>query len=393
MSTVRLNMREVEFIFRHIKFSKKLKEKYPKEPHRWYKKKSSAEREFRRHFKKKISRPTIDKLITLYPEGIKKKPKKIEPRYVEQFKESESWRRLKDHKYAKLIYPYLFIAWKLLGQTEPLDWTENDIRSLRKPTVKGQDNRLYLSLTKDIAPEGATNLRRALHALGLYGLEKPLERVPKRPIGVRKQWYLEGNELIKLFQLIRDPELLLFVVLDVQCGARPSSMVAMKVSDINWEKNYIHYYESKTKEHVPRFFVKETMSLLKRYVSDMRLKFNQKLFSKTADTYTVQLKGIGKKAKIEKLILKGAGAYVLRHTFATQASEHDVSMEVVMKQGNWKDAKTVLDHYMFVKTSKMRRELLGEVVEKPKNFGDWIRQFVPYWEKRYLEIRPVAIRR
>lgn len=384
MSIVRLTIREVEYLFRHMKYDKKTKK---------WKKISYAEREFRRHFKKKISRPTIYKLIALYPEGIVKKPKKIEPRYVTEFKETEAWRRLKDHKYAKEIGGRLLIAWKLLGQKEPLDWTEDDIRALRKPMVKGHDNPLYLSLTKDIAPENAVNLRRALHALGLYALEKPLERVPKRPVGVRKQWYLENNEIIKLIQHIKDPELLLFVVLDLQCGARPISMVAIKVSDINFGKSYIHYYESKTKEHVPRFFIKETMSLLKRYVSDMRLKFNQKLFSKKQNYFTDRLKDIGKKASIEKLVVKGAGAYVLRHTFATQASEHDVSMEVVMKQGNWRDSKTVFDHYMFIKTSKMRRELLGEVVEKPMNFGDWIRQFVPHWEKRYLEIRPVAVRR
>jgi len=82
------------------------------------------------------------------------------------------------------------------------------------------------------------------------------------------------------------------------------------------------------------------------------------------------LKAIGRKIGLEKLKVKGAGAYILRHTFATQASEHDVSMEVVMKQGNWKDAKTVTDHYMFIKPAKMMRELLGIEIEKPKNFGE-----------------------
>jgi len=167
-------------------------------------------------------------------------------------------------------------------------------------------------------------------------------------------------------------------------------MVAMKVNDINYAKNYIQYYESKTKEYVPRFFIPETMSLLKRYISDKRLKPNQKLFSQKKEFYSSQLKAIGRKQSIAKLEVKGAGAYILRHTFATQASEHDVSMEVVMKQGHWRDAKTVMDHYMFVKTSKMMRELLGIEIEKPKNFGDWIRQFAPHWEKRYLRIREVT---
>jgi len=280
-------------------------------------------------------------------------------------------------------------AWRVLAKKEPVDWSIDDVRSLRNPIVKGHENILYLPVTKDIRPNDAVQLRRVFKALSLYHLEKPLQNVPKRPVGTRRQWYLETSEIIRLINGIWGLELLLFVVLDLQCGARPVSMMAMKVSDINYGKNYVQYYESKTKEYVPRFFIPETLSLLKRYISDKRLKPNQKLFSQRKEFYSSQLKAIGRKQGIAKLEVKGAGAYILRHTFATQASEHDVSMEVVMKQGHWRDAKTVMDHYMFVKTSKMMRELLGVEIEKPKNFGEWIRQFVPHWEKRYLRIREV----
>lgn len=384
MSTIRLNVREVEFLFSQMKYDKRAKK---------WKKISEAQRAFKERFKKKISRPTIYKLIKMYPEGVVKKAKKIEPRYVAKFENTEAWRRLRDHKYAKQIKSALLPAWRLLKEKEPLDWSVEDVTRLRSPMIYGRDNILYLSLTKDIAPEHATNLRRAFEGLALYDLAKPLKKVPKRPVGVRKQWYLENHEILKLINAIKEVSLLIFVVLCIQCGARPSSMVRIKVSDINFEKNYIHYYEPKTREYVPRFFVPETMSLLKRYVSDMRLKLNQRLFPFRQRFYTEKLKDVGREQGVDKLVVKGAGAYVLRHTFATQASEHDVSMEVVMKQGNWKDAKTVIDHYMFIKTSKMQRELLGIVVEKPKNFGDWVRQFGPHWEKRYLEIRPIPVRR
>jgi len=378
MSTVRLSQREAEFLFKNMKFDIKRKK---------WKGITKAQRAYEEKFKRKISRPTIYKLIDLYPQGVVKRAKKVEPRYVAEFRETEAWQRLSDHKFAKHIEPPLMLAWKLLDKKEPVDWTVEDVRGLRKPTIKGKPNPLYLHVTKDIKPEHAVNLRRAFKALSLFHLEKPLENVPKRPAGTRRQWFLESHEIIRLILGITRLDLLLFVVLDLQCGARPSSMVAMKVSDINYAKNYIQYFESKTKEYVPRFFVPETMSLLKRFVSDQRLKPNQKLFHRTQRFYTLSLKSIGRKQHIEKLEVEGAGAYLLRHTFATQASEHDVSMEVVMKQGNWKDAKTVMDHYMFVKTSKMMRELLGIEIEKPKNFGEWIRQFVPHWEKRYLELR------
>ena len=378
MSTVRLSQREAQYIFGQMKFDVKAKK---------WKGVSKAQKAYAEHFKKKISRPTIYKLIELYPEGVVKRAKKVEPRFVAEFKETEAWKGLYDHKFAKRILPILMMAWKLLDKKEPLDWTVEDVRSLRKPKIKGKDNPLYIPVTKDISPQHAVNLRRAFKGLSLFHLEKPLEGVPKRPIGVRRQWFLEGHEIIRMILGMTRLDVLLFMILDLQCGARPSSMVAMKVSDINYAKNYVQYYESKTKEYVPRFFIPETMSLLKRYIVDHKLKPNQKLFQRKQRFYTTQLQVVARRQNIEKLQIEGAGAYILRHTFATQASEHDVSMEVVMKQGNWKDAKTVMDHYMFIKTSKMMRELLGVEIEKPKNFGDWIRQFVPHWEKRYLHIK------
>jgi len=376
MSTIRLSQREAQYLFSQMKFKDK----------KW-KGISKAQKAYQEHFKKKISRPTIYKLIELYPEGVVKRAKKVEPRYIAEFRETEGWKALRDHKYAKEMQNAVMQGWRILGNKEPLDWTVDDVTNLRKPKVKGKENPLYLPDTKDIKPEHAVNLRRAFKGLSLFHLTKPLENVKKRATGVRKQWYLETPEIIRLILGITRLDVLLFVILDLQCGARPSSMVAMKVSDIKFEKNYIQYYESKTREYVPRFFIPETMKLLKRYVSDHRLKLTSKLFQRSQRFYSTQLQAVARRHGIEKLQIEGAGAYLLRHTFATQASEHDVSMEVVMKQGNWKDAKTVIDHYMFVKTSKMMRELLGVEIEKPKNFGDWIRQFVPHWEKRYLQVK------
>jgi len=379
----------LEKLFQIVRYDERLEKRYPKEPHKWYRNKSKAERDL------KLSRPTIDKWLNRFPHGVPalRAPRLTEPKYVEDFNATEAWQRLKDHKYAKEIKTSLLTAWKLLGKREPIEWTDQDVRDLRKPTVtrKGitQDNTLYLPLTKDIAPEHAVNLRRALHALSLYMLEKPLEEVPKRPHGSRQQWFLENSDLINLLSGADDIETLLFCVLGIQCGARPTSMTQIRVSDINFEKNYIQYYEGKRRQYIPRFFIPETMMLLRRYISDKNLKMTDRLFSQDAMEYTNRLKTIGFSQNIPKLQAEGAGAYLLRHTFATQASEHDVSLEVVMKQGGWTDASTLLNHYLFVKSSKMQRELLGVEVEKPLNFGQWIKQFMPYWEKRYNELRMV----
>lgn len=379
---IRLTKKEAESLFHYMKFDKKSGQ---------WKRKSHAVREFNKRYrvgKTQLSRPTLDKLIKLYPQGIIKKPKKLIRRYGEAFDETEAWKKLSDFKYAKEVKNAVFTAWRLLGQVEIEDWAVQDVRKLRSPLINGKDNTLFSPLTKDIKPESATHLRRAFRYLSLYELLKPLEGVPKRPAGTRRLWYLENDEIIKVTKGISHIEMLLFFVLDLCSGARPISMISMKVEAIKWDKLYIQYYESKTKEYVPRFFHPKVMKLLRLYVSDLRLKLTDNLFTKSKDWFTVELKRIGRKVGVEKLVVKGAGAYILRHTFATQAAEHDVSVEVVMKQGNWKDMKTLMDHYMFIKPAKMQRELLGLEVEKPKNFGLWLEQFLPLWESQYQQIRP-----
>lgn len=380
----------LERLFQIVKYDARLEKKYPKEPHKWYKRKAQASKELG------LSRPTIDKWLDRYPHGLPAlRPAKLaEPKYVEDFNATEAWQRLKDYKYAGLIKPTVLTAWKLLGKREPIEWTEQDIRDLRKPTVtrKGvtQDNPLYLPLTKDIAPEHAVNLRRAFRELSLYALEKPLEGVPKRPHGTRLTWYLENDEVRRLIEGADSLESLLYIVLELQCGARPSSMIITRVNDINWKEGYIHYYEPKKRQYIPRFFIPETMHLLQRYVSEKGLKLTDRLFPFTVEQITDKIKDIGFKQNIQKLQVIGAGAYVLRHTFATQAAEHEVPLETVMQQGGWKDASTLLNHYMFLKPTKVRRDLFGVTEEKPIPFGSWVKIFAPVWERKYEELRQKA---
>jgi len=338
------------------------------------------------------TRPAILDRMRSFPHGVveESKPRGLEPRFVSDFKETLAWQRLKDHKYAKQILLSMSRAFKLLGNIEPRDWTLDDVADLRKPQVtrKGvtRVNDLYNPETKDIKPEHATNIRRALKDLNLTHLLIKLEDVEKGNTATRRNWFLNEDEIKRLLANMPTLEDLMFVVLELQCGARPKSMVATTVADIVWQGGYILYYESKKKTQGERFFIPETFRLLQRYISDLGLSGRSKLFSRPQGVYSETFKQVGISVGIPLFKEEGAAAYVLRHTFATQASHNDVSLDVVMRQGGWSESSTLLKHYVAIKPSKMKRELLGVIEEKPKNFGEWIRQFVPIWEKRYNEL-------
>ena len=397
--SVRLTMKEAEFLFKHMKYDVRARK---------WKRKKHALRLFNEQFrigKKPLSRPTVDKLIKLYPRGIVKKPKKLQPRYIERFEESETYERLRHWIHWTARKGSVLAAFYLLKQKDPADWTIDDMKMLKNdPIVHGKDNTLFSPVTKMIAPEHAVKLRTALYRIGNYEAIKGLKDVKKRPAGIRKTWWLQNKGIISMFQNTNLPDMLLFEVMELQCGGRPTPTLNLKVRDVKFEKVTddrgiehtilnIPMFESKKAIWVDRYFSKETADLVKRYIGDMQLKPNDRLFPNIKDTdhCTTLLKRIGKRANVELIVRKGAGAYILRHTYATQASEHDVSAEVIMDMGAWKTWSVVTDHYLFVRKEKKLREQLGLEI-KVLNFGDWIKQFVPHWEKRYLEIRPVTIK-
>jgi integrase len=341
----------------------------------------------------KATRPTVLGRIRDLPNGVAEAstPKRVEAAFVGAFENTEAWKRLRDHKYAQLIKTPMGRAFQLLGNLEPKFWSLDDIKDLRKPQVTRngatRPNTLYNPNTKDIRPEAATNIRRALKDLNLYALVKPLEDVEKGHTATRREWYLSDAEIKMLLANVDQLDLLLFIWLELQCGARPISMVSTKVSDINFEKEYITYFESKKKTQGERYFIAETFQLLQAYISDMHIGKFDRLFKQHQNVYSDAFKKLGVALGIELFKQEGAAAYTLRHTFATQSSDHDVSLEVVMSQGGWSESSTLMKHYVAVKTSKKKRELLGVIEEKPLNFGDWIKQFVPIVKDSYARLR------
>lgn len=396
---VRLSIEEAEFLFQRLKYNKKTGK---------WKRKVEAIRvhyeKYRKPLRKKpLSRPTLDALIALKgAQWLERKTlttRKIEPRYVADFKESEAWQKFwKGHRYAERYFRVLKEVFKLLGKKEPLDYTRPDLEKLRAPMIEGKDNPLYLTLTKDIEEHYAGTIRSALKVLPTITMHTldALSHVKKRPRGTRKGWWLKNDEVKMLLEAIEEPHVLLFVVLELQCGGRPSALIRYTKTDrIRYEKNVIEMYETKRIRYTPRKFHPKTMEFVKRYIADMNIKFGDRLLPYNGLYYTERLKYYGKKLGVKLLETKGAGAYILRHTFATQACEHGVGLDVVVKQGGWAEGevRSLLAHYVEILEEKMDRELLGIVKVKPKSFKEWIEQFIPIWEKRYGEIRKITLRK
>jgi len=396
---IRISVDEAEFIFEHLKYDKKTGK---------WKGEVEAQTAHYEKYRKPLGKPqmdrkTIDKLIALKgSEWLEKgtlKPKKIEPRYVSEFKQSEAWLKFwQHHRYAKRYLAVMKEVFKLLENKEPMDYTRADLEKLRTPMIDGRDNPLYLPLTKDIEEHIAGTIRSALKVLPTtttYTLDA-LKGIKKRPRGTRKGWWLKDDETKRLLEAIEEPHVLLFTVLELQCGGRPEALVRHTKTDrIRYEKNVIEMYETKRLAYTPRKFHPKTMEFVKRYISDMNIGLGERLLPFDGMYYTERLKAYGKKLGIPLLETKGAGAYILRHTFATQACEHGVSLDVVVKQGGWAEGevRSLLAHYVEILEEKMDRELLGVVTEKPKSFQEWIEQFIPIWEKRYGEIRKITLKK
>lgn len=322
------------------------------------------------------------------------KAKGMMPKVALEFYESEGWKRVKGHKYEKDIETPMFKAWEILGRFDPYTWTPEMIAKLRNQFVDDKPNPLYIGITNNIAPSHARDLRRAIRAMRSPlkdELIAELKDIPKRPKGSRKHWYLENSEIIRLIKAILSLPLLIFTRLELECGARPISLAGvykdanlmLTTDKINMKRHSIRRYESKKKNWVYPKFAQSTLEMVQRYIRDMKLPYGAKLLPRNQKYYSEKFKQAGLRAGIAKLQIKGAAAYTMRHTFATQAREHDVPLDHVAFMGGWTDTSTLEQYYVEIKESALDRTILGIVKEKTLSFSDWVKQFEPYWEAQY----------
>lgn len=365
------------------------------------------------HFRKyrSMTRGTIYNWLKKYPARPVREPrvKRVIPKEVRVFRDTHAYRLIEDHKYVKNIEFTLREAWKYTG-VDPADWSVEHVKALREPTYEGKNNILWIDITGDISSHHATNIRRFLDKLEeeipeAALLKKIMKDVKKRPSGPRKEWYLDAEEIHKLIPCINELDTLVFTRKTLEDGARPIATAGKTRGSgknrrkiplelrftperINEKRNIIRRWESKKGLWARAKFQPESIAFIKKYIADMRIEDDEipDVFKKDPDWYSDRIKEAGKRAKIPTIYGKGGGAYILRHTFATQSMSHNVSLESVMEQGGWKGSDTLMQFYVGLKEEKMDFEFLDIPRKKEETWREWLMQFDEPFKKRYKEL-------
>lgn len=352
-----------------------------------------------------VTRQTIANWLEIYPVEPERQArvKPMKPKRVQQFEKTEAWSFIKNDRFHVRIKNTLIQAWEYLENIDPVTWDIKHYKALRKPAHKGKENPLYLHLTGDIAPEHATNIRRFLDLSRPPNKDEFIEimkDVPKRPAGARKEWYLETQDIFNLIQAITRLDVLLFFMVDLESGARPIALAGGKTSRgrqlpqnlwytlncIDKDRNIIKRWENKKRKWARAKHQIEHIILLERYIADMGIKPDEMIFPMLPQTYSNYLSDYGKEAGIALFKRKGSGAYVCRHTFATQALNHNVSIESVMEQGGWITPDVLMKYYAGLKESKLDQEFLDMKPKDELTWKEWISQFTPYFKNQYDKI-------
>jgi integrase len=320
-----------------------------------------------------LSRPTIYALLEQYPEP----PDKTLPKYVEEFRQSEGYRRL-EALYEKTLSKGEWIqtvydvrkAWKYLNKKDPISWTEEDFRKI------WNWNEFIDPLVGGFEEHHGTKFHRLMRAVNRRDLLSKFKS-KKRPTGSKKQWFLRDEEIIRLIPEIETADTLLFSYAGFVWGTRASAMLHTKVQDINFEDYTIQVYEPKTKQYVSKYPPICIFSLLRKYIKDLNLQPNDLLFPNSYDYYNKALRKAGKKAGIKKTVT----THILKHTFISQGHRHGLSRETMVEQTGTED-RTIKLYYLSAEEKKIRHEMQGIEYDLIP-FPEWIESLHPHFEQKY----------
>jgi integrase len=333
----------------------------------------------------KMSRTTLDAVLKEHPTA----PKTTLPKYVFQWEETAGNRLFIDRYQGKIreFRNYLvkgMEAWLLLDKKDPVSWNIDDFRKIWKAQKFGD------SMTGQIAFTKAVIFRKWMRAVGktdLCDLEEFETKGLKRPKGMRKQWYLEDAEIVRLIEAMDRADLIVSFTVGLLSGGRVSSIVKSERSkgirpmDIDEQNCGILMFEPKVKEYVLRLFHPKAIDLVKRYIAMRGTNPNESLFLDDC-TMRKYLNRAAVKAGVSKIADMRGAWHITKHTFVTQGVYHGLSIEVVSEQAGT-DPKTLLDFYAGMKEKKLRAELLGEKTDI-EPFHTWsLRVIIETAIKRY----------
>lgn len=271
--TLRVKRSDAEKVFQIVKLDPKRQKKHPKSPHQWFKKKAEASRVTG------LSRPTIDKLLDAYPQGISPKAKKVESKAVEEFNQTETARVIKEvyarrfkhveteawvsdlKEHGRIIYGVLRDAWKMRGKKEPIHFEVDDFLFFWGTSSQAPPAEFVDPMTGKVSFQKALALRFAMKMNFDPNVKKLVDdprfttKGLKRPKGLHKHEYLMPDEIVKVVSNINEPDTLMLDYCGTLMGGRFSALGGVEgrnkgltAKDIYRQQGYVVLHEIKVGE-------------------------------------------------------------------------------------------------------------------------------------------------
>lgn len=365
--------------------------KYDPRSRKW-KKKAEASR------KLGLSRPTIDKWLAQYPQGMPEKPKKTEPAYFQQFEETRCAKEIRSRYYdtalkhisstGERIFRIAREAWKARNSKDPLTFDLQDFlfffgtvnQAPYPPFVDPQTNKIEFNHA--VALRIVMKLGRARDLVDdLRFTTKGL----KREAGRKRYWYLEQDEIILAVNHINEPDTLLFFYLGILLGGRGNAVRNMLVANIHRQAQSLTIRETKIGKTVEKDLFDFSLEFLWQYVIDFDLK--DRVF------HHVDLETLNERLSLASVEAglppqKRITSHMLKHTTVTQMGLHGVDIDVISDYVET-DPQTLMDFYRGGGREKIRAQIL-DLPRTQETWKQFVQKIHPYFVARYKAILPYA---
>ena len=344
-----------------------------------------------------ISRPTIDKWLAQYPTGMPEKPHKTEPRYYQEFEQTETAKKIKElywdlkekqlTKTGEILFYALREAWRARNKKDPLTFDLEDFLFFFGTSTQAPYPPFVDPQTNKIAFPKAVALRFAMR----MGKARDLADDPrfttkglKREKGRKKHWYLEEDEIIKVVNCINEPDTLVLTYLGFLIGGRFSALHGLTDAQIHRKEQFLMLYEPKVRRTIEKDLFDFSLEFLWQYIIDFNIK--GRLFHWNLAEYNERLK----KASIDAGLpqAKWMTTHILKHTCVTQMSLHGIDIDVISEYIGT-DPKTLMDFYRGGGREKIRSQIL-DLPRKQETWKQFIQRLHPFFVARYNHIKPYA---
>lgn len=319
----------------------------------------------------------------------KAKVKKVEPKYVEKFAETTGSKKLV--AYVQLLnkgrgrsYPLskgqstLRKAWRILDQTEPEAWGEEQFKQLwQAPQFRDPE-------TGMINIHRAADLKLFMRSIGKEAMtQKDFFTMVIRIKGKHKEAYLTTDNVFTLIPQIPHADALVLFALALETGGRFSSLELVETSHLrspSMARGWLQMEEPKLRgkglAQVSRRLSPMMVNLLNDYSAFYKIE--GRLFRWGQAKYNALFKKLGKKhlgiyetktkdPKTGKTVISGWNltSHNFKHTMVTLAGAHGVGLGTISRQVHT-DPSTLEQFYQFVEEATITRDLYGIVEEGAK---------------------------